>query len=63
MDNEDDDDIIIAATCLLLSCTSHGGRHDVTAKTAFYMGTQLFATPSPGECLLQSTSGLRRTSP
>ena len=25
-----------------------GGRHDVTEKTAFYMGTQLFATPSPG---------------
>jgi len=26
-----------------------GGRHDVTEKTAFCVGTQLFATPPPGE--------------
>jgi len=28
-----------------------GGRRDVTEKTAFHMGTQLFATPQPGECV------------
>jgi len=39
-----------------------GGRHDVTEKTAFYMGTQLFATLLPGECVLQSTSRLKRKS-
>jgi len=39
-----------------------GGRFDVTEKMAFHMDTQLFAMPPPGECVLQSTSGLSRTS-
>jgi len=59
-----DDDDIIAATCLLLRCRYNaGGRFDVTEKTAFHMDTQLFATPPPEECVLQSTSGLSRTLP
>ena len=34
------------------------GLHDVTEKMAVHMDTQLFATPPPGEYVLQSTPDL-----